>query len=103
MIVEYIRYQAADPDALVRAYQQARHALEVSSHCLAYELARCKEDPKLFVLRIEWDSPEGHLEGFRKSAEFREFLAAVRPFIGEILEMRHYELTPVVERKAGEG
>lgn len=99
MIVEYIRYQTENPEGLIAAYERARESLDASAHCLAYELARCKEEPNVFVLRIEWDSPEGHLAGFRKSPEFGPFLNAVRPFIGEIREMRHYELTSVLARK----
>ena len=35
------------------------------------------------------------MQGFRKGAHFPAFLAAIRPFIGEIAEMRHYEPTGV--------
>lgn len=41
---------------------------------------------------MHWDSADGHLKGFRGSAEFREFLPLVRPFIESITEMRHYEV-----------
>src|SRR5687768_18552657 len=95
MIVEYIRYEVDEPDALVAAYARAARSLDASPHCLGYELARCVEDPKTFILRIEWDSASGHLEGFRKSAEFREFFAAIRGFVNAIKEMRHYEVTAV--------
>lgn len=100
MIVEYIRYEVSDADGLVQAYESARSALDASPHCLGYELSRCTEEPKSFILRIEWDSAEGHLQGFRKSAEFGSFFAAVRPFLNDIREMRHYELTPVARRPA---
>jgi quinol monooxygenase YgiN len=99
MIVEYIRYEVEDARALVQAYEAARRSLDTSPHCVAYELSRCTEDPKSLILRIEWDSSEGHLEGFRRSAEFGPFLQAIRPFIGHIREMRHYAPTSVVARK----
>ena len=35
-----------------------------------------------FILRIEWTSADGHMQGFRKSPQFPPFLAAIRPFIG---------------------
>ena len=95
MVVEYIRYTIADdarrPD-FERAYGDARASLEASPHCLAYELTRCVEDPSAYVLRIEWDSVEGHMQGFRRSAEFQRFLGHVRSFVGDIAEMRHYDL-----------
>ena len=102
MIVEYIRYEVSDAEALVRAYEAARASLDASPHCLAYELSRCSEDPKSFILRIEWDSSDGHLQGFRKSHEFGAFLTAVRPFLDQIREMRHYEVTSVSRRKVAE-
>jgi quinol monooxygenase YgiN len=100
MIVEYIRYEVPDPDAFLNGYEKARTVLDESPHCLAYELSRCKEEAGTFILRIEWDSADGHREGFRKSQAFPIFFAAVRPFVPYIKEMRHYELTGIVSRKA---
>jgi quinol monooxygenase YgiN len=99
MIVEYIRYEITEAEPFLRGYESARAALDTSPHCLSYELSRCTEEPTSFILRIEWDSAEGHLEGFRKSPEFAAFLGAVRPFIANIREMRHYALTSIVRQK----
>jgi quinol monooxygenase YgiN len=101
MIVEYIRYQIAEPDraAFESAYGRAQAALTRSAHCLGYELSQCSEDRGSYILRIEWDSAEGHLRGFRSGPEFPEFLANVRPFVGAIAEMRHYEISPVCLKK----
>lgn len=48
------------------------------------------------MLRICWTSSEGHLGGFRRSPEFRTFFAAIRPYLADVEEMRHYALTSVV-------
>jgi PPOX class probable F420-dependent enzyme len=103
VIIEYIRYtvDAARRDTFEAAYADAQAALAASAHCLGWELSRCTEEPTSYVLRIEWDSLDGHLEGFRRSAEFRTFFAAVRPFVGDIAEMRHYEATAVRSTAAG--
>jgi hypothetical protein len=53
------------------------------------------EAPASYILRIEWDSAEGHMQGFRRGPEFPAFFAAIRPYVGEIAEMRHYALTSV--------
>jgi quinol monooxygenase YgiN len=101
MIVEYVRYTIDEARAEVfeAAYAQAAAALEASPHCLAYELSRCVEAPESYVLRIEWDSVEGHMQGFRRSAEFQAFFVAIRPYVGDIAEMRHYALTGVGARQ----
>lgn len=102
MILEYIRYNVPEGgrDAFEAAYGEAQASLVSSPHCLAYELARCGEEPGRYILRIEWDSAEGHLQGFRRGPDFPPFLAAIRPFIPHIEEMRHYHVTSVRGRKA---
>lgn len=97
MVVEYIRYtiphaQQAEFEA---AYARAAESLQASSHCLGYELAHGVEEGEHYVLRIEWDSREGHEQGFRSGPEFRSFLAEIRPYIGNIEEMKHYAATAV--------
>jgi quinol monooxygenase YgiN len=93
MMIEYIRYRidADRHEEFERAYAEAAAPLAASSHCLSYEVARGVEEPGSYVVRIEWDSLEGHERGFRQSPEFREFFASVKPFVQEIQEMRHYE------------
>lgn len=97
MIVEYIRYTIPEDerDGFEGGYARAQAALAASPHCLSYELSRCVEEPASYILRIEWESVEGHMRGFRASPEFRTFFADVRPFVGRIEEMRHYEPTSV--------
>lgn len=105
MIVEYLRYGIEEyrRSAFEAAYATAQEALRASSHCLGWELAGCVEDPSQYVLRIEWDSAEGHLQGFRRSPEFRIFFAAIGPYVDAIQEMRHYEVTPIRGTRAATG
>src|ERR671919_602255 len=79
MITEYVRYRLTD----------------AAPQCLAYELSRGIEEPDRYVLRIEWTSVAEHEEGFRSGPEFGRFLAAVRPYMGQIEEMKHYDATAV--------
>ena len=92
MVVEYIRYTVPDDraDGFVEAYRKAGGVLHADPHCVAYEVARGVEQPEHFVVRIEWDSIEGHEQGFRSSPGFGEFFAAVQPFFADIDEMKHY-------------
>jgi quinol monooxygenase YgiN len=91
MIVEYIRYRIPIDRCVEfeRAYDLAGEPLLSSPHCLAYELTRCTEDPTCYVLRIEWDSAAGHMQGFRGSPEFCAFFRHIQPFVSNIEEMRH--------------
>jgi heme-degrading monooxygenase HmoA len=97
MLVEYLRYHVSSDRkaAFEDAYRKAQPHLKSSPHCLGYELTRCVKEPQHYVLRILWDSAEGHLQGFRTSAEFPKFFALVRPFVTDCQEMEHYEVTDV--------
>jgi heme-degrading monooxygenase HmoA len=95
MIVEYIRYQI-DPSRnreFDEAYRRAGALLDASPHCQRWEAARCVDDPEKQIVRIDWDSAEGHLQGFRQSPDFKPFLEATQPFFNDIKEMTHYEVT----------
>jgi quinol monooxygenase YgiN len=93
MVIEYIRYRidAGRADEFERAYSAAASSLAASSHCLSYEVSRGVEDPESYVVRLEWDSVDGHEQGFRKSPEFQQFFSAVKPYFDDIAEMRHYD------------
>jgi len=99
-VIEYIRYRIAEHRKLEfeLAYATAMNLLEQSPHCLGCDVARSIQEPTSYIVRIEWDSVEGHRNGFAKSPLFPKYLAAVRPFMGDIEEMRHYERTGAVGR-----
>jgi quinol monooxygenase YgiN len=95
MIVEYIRYKF-DPSRSGEfddAYRRAGMLLEASPNCERWEISRCVDEPGKQIVRIEWDSVEGHLQGFRQSADFKPFVEATQPFFNDIEEMTHYEVT----------
>ena len=95
MIIEYIRYKI-DPRRTAEfddAYRRAGALLDASPRCLSWEVAGCVDDLGKEIVRIEWDSVEGHLDGFRKSADFKPFLEATQPFFEDIQEMTHYAIT----------
>ena len=99
MILEYIRYRipTEQATAFAAAYAGAAPVLEADKHCLSYEIAQGVEEPENWVVRIAWDSLEGRERGFRTAPHFRDFFAAVRPYVGAIQEMKHYR----VDRSAG--
>jgi heme-degrading monooxygenase HmoA len=100
MIIEYIRYAipAERAQAFLSAWRDAAIELRGSEHCLDDEVSRSTEDATSFIVRIRWDSLEGHLGGFRKAAAFPSFFAKVKPFYERIQEMRHSALTDVEGR-----
>jgi quinol monooxygenase YgiN len=100
MIVEYIRYEIAPTqhEPFIAAYKAAAKELDASAHCLRYEISEGVEEPNNFIVRIEWDSVEGHEKGFRTSPQFGPFFAQVKPFFSAIREMKHYRVLASSEK-----
>lgn len=94
MVIEYIRYTipAENAEEFEGAYKEAGAVLSTNAHCLNYEISRGVEEPEHYTVRINWDSIEGHEQGFRTSPDFRTFFEAVKPFFGQIDEMKHYQV-----------
>jgi quinol monooxygenase YgiN len=94
MIVEIIRYDITSEtsEQFIQAYQAAGTYLNRSPHCLSYEIIKGIEEPSHFIVRIEWDSMEGHMQGFRTGPDFQPFFILVKPFFNAILEMKHYSI-----------
>ncbi len=103
MITEYIRYAlpANRANELESAYGRASQWLDSSPHCFGYELSRCTEAPDHYILRIHWNSHDGHLKEFRSSDDFKHFYQEIAKFIPFIEEMRHYDITTVAKQKKG--
>ena len=93
MTIEYIRYSinTVRQEEFVNSYFNAAKALAKAECCLGYELSQCEEEPTSFILRVEQTSTSDHLNSFRKSVEFKEFLPHIRPFINDIEEMQCYK------------
>ena len=100
MVVEYIRYtiDAARAERFEQAYRRSGGALTASPHCEHYEVSRCTEDPTQYVVRIEWDSEEGHPDRLSTELRVPRLLEAVGPFVHDIEEMRHYQVAVSSER-----
>lgn len=106
MVLEIIRYLIIDKqeNQFEEDYDKAARFLDASPHCLNYRLARSGKEKNRYAMLIEWDSAEGHLQGFRQSPEFGKFFALVKPYFNMIEEMEHYETTKVEGKKlAGDG
>jgi len=104
MIVEYVRYRIAESERRVdfeKAYAAAAEQLDLAPQCLGYELSHGIEEPDRYILRIEWTSVEDHEQGFRGGPYFPPFLASIRPYIGDIEEMKHYRMTSLASAAGG--
>lgn len=93
MIIEIATITTAQgkEQAFIDGFGKAQGYLSQCQHCLRYQLTRCIEQPGRFILRIEWDSLEGHTEKFRGSPEYAQFRELLYPHYAAPPEILHYE------------
>ncbi len=97
MVIEVIRYavRLGDEATFEDAFRRAAVLLEASSHCLGFTLTRSTRDRNRYMMSIYWDSPDGHLIGFRQSNDFREYQTLLEPYADQVEESGHYRKTGV--------
>jgi heme-degrading monooxygenase HmoA len=76
------------------AFADAKTVMESSPGCQSVRLYRSIEEPDRFMLVVEWDSVEAHMEGFRKSEAFTKWREIVGPYFAYLSEMAHYREVP---------
>ncbi len=72
------------------AYAKARDLLLSTPGCHSSRLMRSVESSSRFVLMVEWDSVDTHIENFRATERFTAWRGAVGPFFDGAPTVEHY-------------
>jgi heme-degrading monooxygenase HmoA len=78
-------------DDFVRAMEAASTHIAASPGFVSLRVERCLERPHCFLLLVEWDRLEDHTEGFRGSAAYEEWRAALHHFYDPFPLVEHFE------------
>jgi heme-degrading monooxygenase HmoA len=77
-------------DAFAAAYATARPVLAGTPGCLSVRMTRGVETPSRFVLLVEWESVEAHLQNFRESDRFSTWRGHIGPYFANPPQVEHY-------------
>jgi heme-degrading monooxygenase HmoA len=73
------------------AIESARRLIAASPGFVSMRVARCVERPSRFLLLVEWRRLEDHTEGFRGSAGYQEWRAALHHFYDPFPVVEHFQ------------
>ena len=73
------------------AWIKARKIIEAAKGCVKAEMRQGVENPDSFMLLVEWESLEDHMQGFRQSPAIKEFGSLLAPFFAGAPSMDHYK------------
>lgn len=93
MITEHAVLQVVEgrEDDFVDSMERAKAIIAASPGFVSLRVERCIERPSCFLLLVEWDHLEDHTEGFRRSAAYEEWRAALHHFYDPFPVVEHYE------------
>jgi heme-degrading monooxygenase HmoA len=79
------------------AVDQAKDIISQAGGFRSFRLQRGIEQPSTYLLLIEWDSVEDHMQGFRESELFGRWRGLIGSYFAAPPEVEHYE-APVVTK-----
>ena len=80
-------------EEFVEAMERAKAIIAASPGFVSLRVERCVERPSCFLLLVEWERLADHTEGFRGSAGYRDWRAALHHFYDPFPVVEHFELT----------
>lgn len=77
--------------AFVEAMETAKAIIAASPGFRSLRVERGVERPSSFLLLVEWERLEDHTEGFRGSAAYQDWRAALHHFYDPFPVVEHFE------------
>lgn len=82
-------------DEFAAAYRKGHEILASTPGCRSVRMTRGIETANRFVLIVEWDSVEAHLDNFRATDRFTQWRALIGPFFDGAPRVEHFtDVTP---------
>ena len=78
-------------DTFLDAMDQAKALIAGSPGFVSLRVERGVERPSCFLLLVEWERLEDHTEGFRGSAAYQEWRAALHHYYDPFPVVEHFE------------
>jgi heme-degrading monooxygenase HmoA len=92
--VALIDVTAGQEDQFAAAYAEAHGVLAGTPGCRSVRMTRGIESPSRFVLLVEWDCVEAHLENFRNTERFGTWRGLIGPYFAAPPLVEHFTDVP---------
>jgi heme-degrading monooxygenase HmoA len=88
--VALIDVRAGHEDDFVAAYASAREIVATTPGCQSVRMTQGVETPTRFVLLVEWESVDAHLDNFRATERFAQWRALIGPYFDGAPRVEHF-------------
>lgn len=88
--VALIQVTPGAEDEFAAAYAKGHEILATTPGCRSVRMTRGIESPSRFVLLVEWDSVESHLDNFRATERFTQWRTLIGSYFAEPPVVEHF-------------
>lgn len=92
MVLEHavLDVRPGEEDAFEAAFATAKGIIASMPGFAGLRLERCIEKPSRYLLLVEWDTIEDHVDGFRGSEPYDEWRRLLHHFYDPFPDVEHY-------------
>ena len=89
--VAILNVRAGERVAFEQAFSEAQAIIASMPGYVAHQLLRCLETADQYLLLVQWQSLQDHIEGFRQSAQYQDWKRLLHHFYEPFPTVEHYE------------
>lgn len=92
MVIEHavLNVRPGEEAAFEAAFAEARPYIAGASGFRNLRLGRCHEQPDRYLLLVEWERLEDHVDGFRRSDAYQEWRRLLHHFYDPFPTVEHF-------------
>jgi len=77
-------------EAFEKDYQLAKPIISRAKGHISHQLKKCVETPNKYILIVEWETLEDHMDSFRKSKDFLLWKSLLHSYFTSQTLVEHY-------------
>jgi heme-degrading monooxygenase HmoA len=97
-----LNVRAGQEQAFEAAFAKAQAIIASREGYLWHRLERCMEQPRQYLLLVQWTDLAAHTEGFRGSAEYQQWKALLHHFYDPFPAVLHFQTVFASSQLTGE-
>ena len=74
------------------SFNEAQHIISSQKGYVSHQLQKCIEKDNRYILLVNWEKLEDHIQGFRGSKEYEEWRKLLHHFYEPFPQVEHYQL-----------
>jgi heme-degrading monooxygenase HmoA len=90
--VAFLNVRGGQTEAFEEAFSRAQEIFSEMPGYVWHQLQRCVEEPRKYLLLVQWNRIEDHTIGFRQSRQYQDWKNLLHHFYDPFPTVEHFEV-----------